>query len=64
VTVSRWLAKKGKVGCGKVKSLGGQIVKESSGGGEFLLTVDYRIKVHMDLQADKSPIVVKGPFFP
>jgi hypothetical protein len=29
-----------------------------------LLTVDYRIKVHMDLQADKSPIVVKGPFFP
>jgi hypothetical protein len=22
------------------------------------------IKVHMDLQADKSPIVVKGPFFP
>jgi hypothetical protein len=29
-----------------------------------MLTVDYRIKVHMDLQADKSPIVVKGPFFP
>jgi hypothetical protein len=29
-----------------------------------LLTVDYRIKVHMDLQADKSPVVVKGPFFP
>jgi hypothetical protein len=28
------------------------------------LTVDYRIKVHMDLQADKSPVVVKGPFFP
>jgi hypothetical protein len=22
-----------------------------------------RIKVHMDLQADKSPVVVKGPFF-
>jgi hypothetical protein len=29
-----------------------------------LLTVDYRIKVNMDLQADKSPGVVKGPFFP
>jgi hypothetical protein len=29
-----------------------------------LLTVDYRIKVHMDLHVDKSTIVVKGPFFP
>jgi hypothetical protein len=29
-----------------------------------LLTVDCRIKVHMDLQADKFPVVVKGPFFP
>jgi hypothetical protein len=29
-----------------------------------LLMVDYRIKVHMDLQVDKSPVVVKGPFFP
>jgi hypothetical protein len=29
-----------------------------------LLAVDYRIKVHMDLQAGKSPVVVKGPFFP
>jgi hypothetical protein len=29
-----------------------------------LLTVDYRIKVHLDLQADKSSVVVKGPFFP
>jgi hypothetical protein len=28
-----------------------------------LLTVDCRIKVHLDLQADKSPVVVKGPFF-
>jgi hypothetical protein len=28
-----------------------------------LLTVDYRIKVHLDLQGDKSPVVVKGPFF-
>jgi hypothetical protein len=30
----------------------------------ILLTVYYRIKVHMDLQADKSTVVVKGPFFP
>jgi hypothetical protein len=29
-----------------------------------VLTVDYRIKIHMDLQADKSTVVVKGPFFP
>jgi hypothetical protein len=29
-----------------------------------LLTVDCHIKVHLDLQADKSPVVVKGPFFP
>jgi hypothetical protein len=28
------------------------------------LTVYIRIKVHMDLQAGKSPVVVKGPFFP
>jgi hypothetical protein len=29
-----------------------------------LLTVKSCIKVRLDLQADKSPIVVKGPFFP
>ena len=29
-----------------------------------LLTVDCRIKVRLDLQADKSPVVVKGLFFP
>jgi hypothetical protein len=29
-----------------------------------MLMVDYRIRLHMDLQADKSPVVVKGPFFP
>jgi hypothetical protein len=29
-----------------------------------LLTVDCCIKVHMDLQVDKSPVVVKGLFFP
>jgi hypothetical protein len=29
-----------------------------------LLTVYNRSKLQVDLQADKSPIVVKGPFFP
>jgi hypothetical protein len=29
-----------------------------------LLTVYNRIKLQVDLQANKSPIVVKGPFFP
>jgi hypothetical protein len=29
-----------------------------------LLTVNGCIKVRLDLQADKSPVVVKGPFFP
>jgi hypothetical protein len=32
--------------------------------GRGVLTVYIRIKLHMDLQADKSPVVVKGPFFP
>jgi hypothetical protein len=39
-------------------------VIEKDGTIGRLLTVDYRIKLHMDLQADKSPVVVKGPFFP
>jgi hypothetical protein len=26
--------------------------------------VHIRIKLQVDLQADKSPVVVKGPFFP
>jgi hypothetical protein len=30
----------------------------------LLLTVYIRIKVRLDLQADKSTIVAKGPFFP
>jgi hypothetical protein len=30
----------------------------------WLLTVNSCIKVRLDLQADKSPVVVKGPFFP
>jgi hypothetical protein len=29
-----------------------------------LLTVYIRIKVQVDLQVDKSSVVVKGPFFP
>jgi hypothetical protein len=29
-----------------------------------VLTVYNRIKLQVDLQADKSPVVVKGPFFP
>jgi hypothetical protein len=28
-----------------------------------LLTVNSCINVRLDLQADKSPVVVKGPFF-
>jgi hypothetical protein len=31
---------------------------------QHLLTVNSCIKVCLDLQADKSPVVVKGPFFP
>jgi hypothetical protein len=29
-----------------------------------LLMVYIRVKVQVDLEADKSPVVVKGPFFP
>jgi hypothetical protein len=29
-----------------------------------LLTVNSGFKVRLDLQADKPPVVVKGPFFP
>jgi hypothetical protein len=29
-----------------------------------MLTVYIRVKVQVDLQADKSPVIVKGPFFP
>jgi hypothetical protein len=31
---------------------------------QWMLTVYNRIKLHMDLQADKSPLVFKGPYFP
>jgi hypothetical protein len=33
-------------------------------GDGYVLTVNSCIKVRLDLQADKSPVVVKGPFFP
>jgi hypothetical protein len=57
----------------KLEGAGAGVLLISSMGEQFkyvlqivwkVLTVDYRIKVHMDLQADKSPVVVKGPFFP
>jgi hypothetical protein len=32
--------------------------------GAYLLTVNSCIKVRLDLQADKSPVAVKGPLFP
>jgi hypothetical protein len=33
-------------------------------GARVVLTINSCIKVRLDLQADKSPVVVKGPFFP
>jgi hypothetical protein len=30
----------------------------------LMLTVNSYIKVHLDLQVDKSPVIVKRPFFP
>jgi hypothetical protein len=36
----------------------------SRGLSSTMLTVYIRIKVHMDLQADKCSVIVKGPFFP
>jgi hypothetical protein len=33
-------------------------------GRAAVLTVNSCIKVRLDLQADKSPVVIKGPFFP
>jgi hypothetical protein len=35
-----------------------------SQGFTGVLSVYNRIKLQVDLQADKSPVVVKGPFFP
>jgi hypothetical protein len=41
-----------------------RVLTPKIGTGESLLTVNSCIKVRLDLQADKSPVVVKGPFFP
>jgi hypothetical protein len=41
------------------KNIGVVFVRERQ-----VLTVNSCIKVPLDLQADKSPVVVKGPFFP
>jgi hypothetical protein len=49
---------------GSTKSGGAADAREHGERDASLLTVDYRIKVHMDLQADKSPVVIKEPFFP
>jgi hypothetical protein len=32
--------------------------------GGVVLTVNSCFEVYLDLQSDKSPVVVKGPFFP
>jgi hypothetical protein len=43
------------------------VVQEGAGvemNGGPVLTVNSCIKVRLDLQADKSLVVVKGPFFP
>jgi hypothetical protein len=37
---------------------------QSGSARSWLLTVNSCIKVRLDLQADKSPVIVKGPFFP
>jgi hypothetical protein len=57
VIVSRWLAEKGKVGCGEVESLGVQNVKESSGGGECLNPVGGR---HGRLKEQGANYIIYG----
>jgi hypothetical protein len=63
-------------GCGVVRVRVGECGGGDGGDGvlgveraeavqvQGLLTVNSCIKVRLDLQADKSPVVVKGPFFP
>jgi hypothetical protein len=48
----------------KNAKIGVKMTKLRPKEGAGMLTVYIRIKLHMDLQADKSPVVVKGPFFP
>jgi hypothetical protein len=45
----------------KINPLAGET--EVRGFSKSVMTVNSCIKVHLDLQADKSPVVVKGPFF-
>jgi hypothetical protein len=47
--------------CPMIDALRVNVVREAL---KSLLTVNSCIKVHLDLQEDKSPVVVKGPFFP
>jgi hypothetical protein len=42
----------------------GKDILEEIHKGICVMTVNSCIKVRLDLQADKSPVVVKGPFFP
>jgi hypothetical protein len=42
----------------------GKDILEEIHKGVCVMTVNSCIKVRLDLQADKSPVVVKGPFFP
>jgi hypothetical protein len=42
----------------------GALVEEAPHVLAKVLTVNSCIKVRLDLQVDKSPVVVKGPFFP
>jgi hypothetical protein len=41
-----------------------RISSSDAWAGSLVLTVDYCIKVHLDLQEDKSSVIVKGPFLP
>jgi hypothetical protein len=42
----------------------GRCEEEGRDPSGSVLTVNSCIKVHLDLQTHKSPVVVKGPFFP
>jgi hypothetical protein len=40
------------------------LITKDTSPSRAVLTVNSCNKVRLDLQADKSPVVVKGPFFP
>jgi hypothetical protein len=57
------------MGAEMVEVTDARMVEEMVGGwmrrwASSLLTVNSCIKVRLDLQADKSPVVVRRPFFP